>query len=220
MTSAANIVVFDLDGTLIDSAPDIRAAANLVLVARGHVPLSLAETHQFIGKGAAHFIAQMCVARGIPADQNADYLEALLRHYVSAVTETTVYPHVLETLAQLRSRGLVLGICTNKPLKPTQSVLARFGLDQLFTAVVAGDSHSVLKPDPLPLQDAIAQCGSGRALFVGDSEIDAETAARAGQPFALFSQGYNNTPLDEIPHSARFDDFRELPEIVEHLLGG
>lgn len=219
MTSQANIVVFDLDGTLIDSAPDIRAAANLVLVARGHVPLSLVETYKFIGKGAANFIAQMCVARGIPAGQSASYLEAFLEHYVSAVAETTVYPHVFETLAQLRSIGLVLGICTNKPLTPTHSVLALLGLDQFFTAVVAGDSHGVRKPDPMPLQDAIAQCGTGRALYVGDSEVDAETAARAGQPFALFAQGYNNTPLAEIPHTARFEDFLDLPEIAKRVLG-
>jgi phosphoglycolate phosphatase len=100
-------------------------------------------------------------------------------------------------------------------LAPCRAVLDHVGLGTTFDAVVGGDSMPVLKPDPAPLHTAFERLGEGPRLYVGDSETDAETAQRAGVRFLLFTEGYRKSEPSEIPHSARFDRFAELPGIVE-----
>lgn len=213
-------VVFDLDGTLIDSAPDIHASANRLMVEQGFAPFEPAETRAFIGQGVPHFIACCLRARGAagrPALQ-AHLVEAFLAGYESAVTLTTVYPGVAEALARLAATQVRLGICTNKPEAPARAVLAHLGLTRHFDVVIGGDSTTQRKPDPMPLRAAVAGIGAGDVVYVGDSEVDAETAARAGLPFALFTEGYRKGPVADLPHHAAFSDFARLPEIVTDLL--
>lgn len=211
-------VIFDLDGTLIDSAPDIRLCLNAVLKEYGAAPLSLAQVHSFIGNGAPHLVKLALAATGLNADLHPKALAAFLALYNDAHVETVLYPHVLVTLEALKSQGHTLGLCTNKPAKPTEFVLETFGLGSFFDVVVAGDTLPQRKPDPAPLLHALNALEAKRAVYVGDSEVDAETARRAGLPFALFTEGYRKSPVDTLTFSRKFNDFRVLPAIVTELL--
>lgn len=210
-------VILDLDGTLVDSAPDIRRAANAVLEAEGAPPLSLEETRRFVGGGASIFVERMADARALPPERRPAVLQRFLDLYEGATALTRPYPAVPETLAALRGAGHALGLCTNKPGGPTRAVLEAMGLADLFAAVVAGDTLALRKPDPAPLHECLDRLGGGPALYVGDSEVDHETAGRAGLPFALFTEGYRQDPLADVAPAMRFDDFRALPGILAAL---
>lgn len=214
-------VIFDLDGTLIDSAPDIHAAANTVLKRYGIAPFTLPEARGFVGHGAGVFVERCLAARGLADDDDLriKVLDGFLDLYEGAVQLTQPYTGVMACLDALTRAGLVLGICTNKPERPTGTVLAHLDMARYFPVVVGGDTLSVRKPDPAPLKEAIRRIGARDIVFVGDSEVDAETAEMAGVPFALFTEGYRKTPVEYLRHSARFDNFNDLPTIVTRLLG-
>ena len=208
-------IVFDLDGTLIDSAPDIRAAINRTLVDAGHAPLDLPEVISFIGRGLPNLVERAMGMRGIDMADHARLTDTTLMHYNAASNNLTrVYPAVIPVLTQLRADGHRLGICTNKPEEPARKVLDHFKMAHLFDAVVGGDRLSVKKPDPTPLRYAFAALGEASSLYVGDSEVDAETAQNAGVDFAFFTQGYCHIPHDKVPQRWRFDHFDTLPDIV------
>jgi phosphoglycolate phosphatase len=215
-------IVFDLDGTLIDSAPDIHVAANKVLAAEGLPQVSLAQATGFIGGGAPIFISRMMAALGLGEDEDthARLLARFLDQYEEAVHLTRLYPGVEAALDALAAAGHRLAICTNKPETPARIVLRHMGLDHRFAAVLGGDSLPSRKPDPAPLMHILAQLGTGDALYVGDSEVDAETAHRAAIPFALFTEGYRKAPVEELPHAYRFAAFDALPGIVAAHFAG
>ncbi len=118
--------------------------------------------------------------------------------YDDAVGLTLPYPGVPEALEGLRQAGHVLGLCTNKPVGAARAVLRHLGLDRHFAVVIGGGSLPVHKPDPAPLHATLAAMGGGDCLYVGDSEVDAETSARARVPFLLFTEGYRKTPANDI----------------------
>lgn len=211
-------IVFDLDGTLIDSAPDLHGIANTLLEARGLAPITLAQTRDFIGNGVDVLVTRIREARDIPEARHEALLGDFVTRYQSAVTLTTCYPGVIRALETLKAQGHRLGICTNKPIGPTRAVLAHLELAQYFDAVLGGDSLTVHKPDPAPLHAAFAALGPGPRLYVGDSGVDAETARRAGVPFLLYTEGYRKQPVAEMQHDAGFDDFAALPGLVEQVL--
>lgn len=211
------VVAFDLDGTLVDSAPDLHGVANAVLAEEGVAPISMAEARSFIGEGAPNFVARMRMARGIPDSEQARLLAAYLARYDGAVARTVVYPGVGEALMALRAGGTRLAVCTNKPERPALSVLRHFGLLHFFNAVIGGDSMNLRKPDPAPLLAALARAGSGTRVFVGDSEIDAQAARAANVPFLLYTEGYRKSPVGDLPHRAAFSDFSQLPDLVQAI---
>ncbi|EEW26555.1 phosphoglycolate phosphatase [Rhodobacter ferrooxidans] len=213
------VVIFDLDGTLIDSAPDIHAASNRVLLEEGFAPLTMAQVRSFIGKGVPHLVGQLLQASGEdPAGPRlAPMIARFAEGYETAVGLTVPYPGVVAALAALRAQGMPLGVCTNKPLAPAKAVLQHLGLLASFDAVLGGDSLPQRKPDPAPLFATLAALGGGPVVYVGDSEIDAQTAAAAGMPFALYTEGYRKTPVADLPHDVAFSDFAELPGIVARL---
>ena len=205
--------IFDLDGTLVHSAPDIQAAANTVLVAEGLAPLSLAEATAFIGAGAGVFVDRMAAAR-LPAPDPARtraMLAAFIDLYEGAVGLTRPYPGAVAALEALVRDGWALGLVTNKPEAPARALLGHLDLMRFFPVIVGGDSLARRKPDPLPLRHAIAVLGARETVYVGDSETDAAAAQAAGVPFALFTEGYRQTPLRALPHDFAFADFTELP---------
>ena len=210
-------VVFDLDGTLIDSLPDIHAATNAVLASYDANGLSLDEARSFVGNGAAVLVTKMLAARDLPASEHATALARFLEIYKEAHDLTRVYPHVLEVLDDLKTNGHALGLCTNKPSGPTHHVLDHFGLSAYFDVVIAGDTLDVRKPDPKPLFAAFDALDGDKRVFVGDSGVDAGTAEAAKIPFALFTLGYRKLPIAELPHDFAFDDYRDLPGFIAGL---
>lgn len=207
-------VIFDLDGTLIDSAPDIHASANRAFAPLGQ-SFSRAEVQGFVGRGAPNLISRLAQSRGLPGTGAAfdDLLARFLEIYEQSHGLTALYPGVLTALDDLARTGARLGVCTNKPIGPTRAVLGHFGLG-CFAAVVGGDSLPVKKPDPAPLLHALDLLGGGPMIFVGDSEVDAETAQAARVPFLLFTEGYRKTPVEALTHQAAFADFADLPRLV------
>jgi phosphoglycolate phosphatase len=214
-------IVFDLDGTLVDSAPDLHGIANRVLADRGLEPITLDEARSFIGQGVVVFVNKLRSVRGIPDKDHDTLMAQYLTLYESAVTLTQLYPGVVETLTQLRAEGHALGLCTNKPMRPTMALLRHLNLERQFLTIIAGDSLPVHKPDPGPLHAAFAMEGiSGPALYVGDSEVDAETARRAGVPLLLFTEGYRSTPVSDLSHHAAFSAYADLPGLVAGFAEG
>lgn len=214
------IVVFDLDGTLIDSAPDIHAAANVVLGAEGFGPVTPAQSRGFIGNGARVFVERLeRAAAGHNEPDRTDRMQArFLEVYETAHALNRPYRGVEPALRQMRAQGWRLGLCTNKPAGPARSVLAHLGWTDLFDTLVGGDTLPVIKPDPAPLRLALGTLGPGRAVFVGDSEVDGACAAAAGVPFALFTEGYRRGPVDAIPHTLSFTDWATFPGVAATII--
>lgn len=215
-------VVFDLDGTLLDSLPDIAAAVNRLLATEGVLPMERAEVQSYVGDGAPKLIERVMAARGLDAARHQDLTLRMISDYSARAGEaTTVYPGAVEALEILASRGHPLGLCTNKPGAATLGVLRHFGLDQVFGAVVAGDTLPERKPHPAPLRTVLRRLGSepdaGTGAFVGDSAVDRDTARAAGVPFLLFDGGYWNGPAPTLPAAMRFTDFGRLPDMIAAL---
>ncbi|MCF6234534.1 MAG: phosphoglycolate phosphatase [Rhodobacteraceae bacterium] len=210
-------IVFDLDGTLIDSAPDLRAAANRMLEDEGLEPLDLPTIISFIGNGLPRLTHLAMQARGLDMARQDELTEQVIGHYSSGNGAlTTLYPGVMDVLNTLKEQGHSLGLCTNKPIAATHEVLGQFALTEIFSAVFGGDSLEQRKPHPAPLLATFDALGSG-GIYVGDSEVDAETAQRANVPFALFTEGYRKTPAALLPHEWSFSEFSALPAIVESV---
>ncbi|MDW4547756.1 phosphoglycolate phosphatase [Defluviimonas sp. D31] len=215
--SPAPALIFDLDGSLIDSLPDLAAAVNRMLATEGRQPMAPDQVRSFVGDGAKILVARVMAERGIDMARHDALAGRLVADYTERSAElTTVYPHVHETLETLRSDGHRLGICTNKPAAATASVLDALGLAPFFDCVIAGDTLAERKPHPAPLRAASAALGV-HGLFIGDSEVDARTAEAAGLPFLLFSAGYLRVPRSEIHFTGVFDDFRDLPQLVARV---
>lgn len=212
---AETSLIFDLDGTLIDSAPDIHAAVNRVLAEADIAPFTLAEITAFVGNGVDVLMARCLTARRLDdAGLHQRLVQRLLEVYEASHSLTTLYPNVASALSLVSNP---LGICTNKPFSPALSVLRHFDLAQLFPVIIGGDTLAQKKPDPAPLAEAIRRMGNGPALFIGDSEVDAATAQAAQVPFVLFTQGYRKTPADKMAAAAQFDDWAEFPAVVARL---
>lgn len=212
-------IVFDLDGTLIDSAPDMQAAVNRMLAGEGLAPLDRSTVISFVGNGLPKLVERVMALRGIDSVRHGDLTQVTLDHYEAASTDLTQpYPNMVETLEHLQAEAVLMGLCTNKPEAPARKILQDMGLARFFGAVLGGDSLPVKKPDPEPLWAVFRALGVESGLYVGDSEVDAATAEAAGVPFALFTLGYRKTPIENVPHDHAFDDFAALPEIAARVM--
>lgn len=208
-------VVFDLDGTLVDSVPDLAAALNQVFAAGGQPEFDLATVTSFVGKGLANLVARAMESRGLdPADHKRLAAAVLAAYEAEPSARTRIYPGVIAALDALRAAGHPLGLCTNKPEPAALLLLRDLGLAHHFTSVVGGGRVAALKPDPSPLWLCIRELGAESAIYVGDSEVDAETAEAARLPFLLYTEGYRKSPAADLPQTAAFSDFAELPGLV------
>lgn len=210
-------IVFDLDGTLVDSLADIAAAANRMLADQGLAPLPQETIRGFVGNGLPKLVERVMAHCDMDMNRHGKLTQATLRHYTAATSaQTRPYPGVQEALEALRQAGMPLGLCTNKPEAPARHILQALNLEPYFGAVIGGDSLPVRKPDPDHLRAAFDTLGQHPVrIFVGDSEVDAETAQRANVPFLLFSRGYRKSPVSQIPHHSTFEDFRDLPQLIQ-----
>lgn len=213
-------IVFDLDGTLIDSIGDIHAALNQMLARVSFGPLGKDMVTSFVGKGSSDLVKRVIDHVGLPNDaaSHTNYLSEFLDIYTSAPSKfTTVFDQVHEVLTDFQLSGVAQGLCTNKPEGATSVVLREFGLTNFFDSIVGGDRLPSRKPDPAMLHLVMKELAVKRCLFVGDSEIDVATAKAAGVPIALFTRGYRQTPLAEMAADYNFDSFHELPAIAKDM---
>jgi len=189
-----------------------------MLASLGCEPLELGEVRRMIGDGVATLVARALAARGRAQADHAAATQTFMRQYEAGATSlTTVYPGVDTTLQALHAAAIPLAVCTNKPAGLASRILEHLGLTRYFAQVLGGDSLPFRKPDPRVLLalvqafDTTAQ----RSLLVGDSEVDAATAAGAGVPFVLMSGGYRRGAVaDIVPSIAALESFAELPALL------
>jgi phosphoglycolate phosphatase len=204
-------VIFDLDGTLIDSAPDLRAALNRVLATRGLPALSADAVRRMIGDGAKALVERAFAAHGRPAEP-IDLADFLADYEANSTVETVTYPGMEAVLAELRGRGHDLAVCTNKPAAATAIILGALGLQKYFAAVVGGDSTPYRKPDPRHLEGAMAALGAAKAVMIGDHENDMAAAKGLAVPSIFVTWGYGNAAGTYTAQQAA-----ELPGIIAGL---
>lgn len=215
-------IVFDLDGTLVDSAPDLADALDKLLEQRGHKGLGLATVRGMIGNGVAELVRLGLAARGdvLSAAELAQAVQRFLMLYTASLSNKSLpYPGTEDALAQLRQAGWRLAVCTNKLEASARGLLSDLGLLQAFAMVAGPDTFGVAKPDPRHLQlclNAISRPGQA-ALLVGDSEIDIATARAAGIPVIAVNWGYARVPLAELSPDMLIEDMGELVGAVETL---
>jgi phosphoglycolate phosphatase len=186
--------VFDLDGTLVDSAKDLAESANAALSDVGRGPLSQQAVLGFVGQGVRRLVARCLAAAGGPPEETDAVLAAFLRHYEEhLVDHTRLYGGVGETLAALCKDGAALSVLTNKPGPLARRLLLGLGVSERFFAIVGGGDGFAAKPDPAGARELMARSGvpSDRTLFVGDSHVDIETARAAGTPVCAVGWGFS-----------------------------
>ena len=219
---AKKYIIFDLDGTLINSIPDMCREISLFLNEHGRRSLTETETVSIIGNGAPVLLKGAFALTGEEIKENnmPDLLAAWLNQYGKAeMAETKPYPYVVETLNKLKENGCRLAICTNKPPEPTEAILTKLDLKKHFDVILDADALPERKPRPEPLWEAVRRMGgvNESAVMVGDSETDAQTARAAGIPVVLLSYGYTHIPYEELKPDALIDSFADLPAIIERL---
>ena len=193
-------IVFDLDGTIADTAPDLAAALNHALAVAGRTQLSLEKVRKMIGHGTRALLRHGLAATGAADDAlvAANY-PVLMQFYEDHICDQTVaYPGVEAAFDALKKAGINLAVCTNKPERMTRLLIDALGWRDRFAAIVAGDTLAVSKPDPAPVLLASEQAGGGPVAMVGDSIVDVEAAHAAGLPCVVVSFGFADRPADEL----------------------
>jgi phosphoglycolate phosphatase len=212
-------IVFDLDGTLIHSAPDIAAALNMVLVEQGLEPFPIEQALGFVGEGAKVLIELAFGARNrtLTESEMAELTARYLTTYaMRGSPDTTLFPGVQETLIALGEMGVPLAVCTNKAEQISRDVLAQFDLDSIFETIVGGDSGFGRKPDAGPLQECTRAMGiePTNVLMVGDTKFDIGAAKNAGARSAVVTYGYSQSPIAGLGADLVIEDFARLLDLV------
>jgi len=209
-------MLLDLDGTLVDSVPDLAAALNRRLAAHGLAPLARPVVQGFVGDGAKALVERGFARHGrvASAEDQALFLADYSAH---AAEETCAYPGVADGLARLRAGGWILAVCTNKPEAPARTLLAALGLGEHFAVIGGGDSFPVRKPDPAHVLATLAAAGGtvDRCVMVGDHHNDILAAVGAGVPAIWARWGYGAGIEGAV---AEIDGFGDLAEVAEGIV--
>ncbi len=220
---AGATIVFDLDGTLVETAPDLVGTLNVLLTREGIAPLPLAQARNLIGQGAKALLRRGFEAAGAPLPP--EKLDALfvdfLSHYLEHIAdESRPFDGVLEAMAAMEAEGARMAVCTNKRTDLSVALLERLGIAGRFAAIVGGDAVSAQKPAAIHLTETIARAGgrADRAVMIGDSISDAGAARAAGVPLVLVSFGYTDTPAAELGADELIHHFDDLTAACRRLL--
>jgi len=229
-------LVFDLDGTLVDTLPDLTAALNVMLQGLGRRPLAPAEVRPMIGDGSYALVPRALAATNgeaaatvfcsgtnssgmVPVDLESVHRQFLEAYEAAPTKLSRLYPGVEQTLSSLRHSGARLGICTNKQQGATLAVLQGFRVAQYFDAIVGGDAVPYHKPDPRHLLAVIEQLGAepNETVMVGDNENDYNAARGVGASVILMRYGYLRVPPETLSPNAWLDHFDEIPGTIAVL---
>lgn len=220
---AGATIAFDLDGTLVDTAPDLICTLNVLLEQEGVSHLPIAQARPFIGHGARHLIERGLAAQGRMADEPE--LDVLLSRFIDHYKDHSAdlsrpFPGVVESLTALKSAGARLAVCTNKLTWLSIPILEALEIAHFFNAVIGADAAPARKPDPRHLITAVRAAGGDirRAVMVGDAATDAGAARAAGTPLVLVSFGYTETPVAELGADVVIDHFDQLIGACSQLL--
>jgi phosphoglycolate phosphatase len=220
---AGAVIAFDLDGTLVDTAPDLIGALNVVLGEEGLPPLPVASARSLVGRGARFLIEHGFRAEGVtvPPERAEDLVERFVAIYLARIAdESRPFPGCEAALDALTAEGAVLAVCTNKRTSLSLALLDALGMTWRFAAVVGPDRAPAAKPDRRHLEFAVAQAGGrvDRAVMVGDSATDVGAARAAGAPSVVVDFGYTEIPPADLGGDVLISDFSQLPAAVRQLL--
>jgi phosphoglycolate phosphatase len=219
------VLVFDLDGTLVDSAPDLADALDALLEEQGLAPHGLDTTRKLIGHGISNLVLRGLERRGLTLDAAALAAQAERFREIYARNlsrKTRPYEGVAAALPQLHAEGWRMSVCTNKLERYARQILEDLGLLRYFEIVAGPDTFEAGKPDPRHLLRTVEalQGTVARAIMVGDSEVDVGTAKAAGMPIIAVSYGYTKTPLADLTPEAIVDRFADVPPAIARLSAG
>lgn len=216
-------LVFDLDGTLVDTAPDLAGATNHALAEAGFDAVPAALLRPWVSYGARRMIVEALASHGASLAEPAvdRLLERFLSYYEANIArDSRPFPGSIEVIAGLRSAGARLAICTNKREQLSRALLEALEIQHLFHGVAGRDTFPVSKPHPDHVLGAIRLAGgeASRAIMIGDSQVDIEAAHAAGVPVVACSFGYSETPVDRLGPEAVIGHYHELTEVLGRLL--
>lgn len=220
---AGATIVFDLDGTLVDTAPDLAAATNFVLEHKGLRPIALAEIHPLIGHGSRAMIEAGLRAHGATVDEAelTRLHDLFLAYYAQNVAVgSRPFDHIPELIDMLKARGARLAVCTNKVEHLSRLLLSALDLDRHFACIAGRDTFDVFKPAPGHLTRTVDAAGGDvrRAVMVGDSETDIATAKAAGIPCIAVTFGYTTIPVRQLDPDIVIENYREFMPALAQVL--
>ncbi|MDF2367821.1 phosphoglycolate phosphatase [Sneathiella sp.] len=215
-------VIFDLDGTLVDTAPDLHDALNHTLARAGRDTMDIEHVQGLIGHGARALLQKGLTATGgMPENERFEELVAIFFAYYKEHLSDNSKPFdgVVDALEALRAEGAKLGVCTNKSIGFAEPLLNELDLTRHFTVITGGDSFSVKKPDAGHITGTLDLMGhnGGRAFMIGDSINDIMAARNAGIPSVAVTFGYTETPVQELGPDHIIDHFNELVPLIKSL---
>ncbi|OZI34525.1 phosphoglycolate phosphatase [Bordetella genomosp. 10] len=218
-------IAFDLDGTLVESAPDLIGAVNAILVAEGYEPLTYDEGRPYISRGARWLLQRSLDIAGEPepAVRTAALFGRFISYYSEHIAdETRPFPGAIDTLKTLRGAGARLVVCTNKPTALSRSLLTRLDMAGFFDGIVGLDAVTAAKPNAAHLIEAVEAVGGdlARTVMIGDADIDAGAARAAGTPLILFSFGYTEVPAADLAPDILLHRYDGVVDACVALLNG
>lgn len=217
-------IVFDLDGTLVDSVPDLAGSLDTLMAERGLAPIGVATARRLIGHGIPNLVRRALAERGVEwqDETGAAAVKRFTEIYGARVArETRPYADVETVLERLAAEGWRMAVCTNKMERFARQIVDALALSRFFAVVAGPDTFGVGKPDPRHLTETAAAAGGAQpVLFVGDSEVDIATGKAAGVPVIALTYGYTKTPLDGLGADRLIDAFADLPAAIASLQAG
>jgi phosphoglycolate phosphatase len=213
-------LIFDLDGTLVDTAPDLLGALNAILYQEGRAPVNHTDLRHLVGFGARTMMTEAFKMTGAAMDETR--LPLLIDEYIThyrkhVAVASRPFPGVEDTLARLKKDGVRLGVLTNKPQELTDLLLPQLHLDGYFAAIHGWGRYPYSKPDPRVFRHVVDELGGGAGIMIGDSATDVATARNAGAKVILVSYGYTPEPAATLGADAVVEHFGEIPAAIAAL---
>ncbi|MEE2567286.1 HAD-IA family hydrolase [Hyphobacterium marinum] len=212
-------IAFDLDGTLVDTAPDLVRALNAVIAEDGLAPIPVGDVRMMVGRGARVLIERAYAVQGVPLKSDAidPHVARFIDVYREGIADLSrPFDGCIDLLDELQARGSRLSVCTNKPSELADLLIAELGLSQYFERIIGPERTPAKKPDAAHFLSAVADAGPKLAM-VGDSEPDVTCARAAGVPVILMAHGYSEIPAGALGADRLLDQFSDLPGALEAL---